>query len=216
MMNSFLVYKDHNIKNTTFLFKPAIHNQSNIFSHKSQVVEKAPKKPRKAKTKKIEEFVEVIPIQFHCPSPRDKNHHLHEMINKIELSKIVGWNTTITKEKLVKGFKIECFINNQTDVIDAIIDRSIIFSINKSEVFILLFNQVFIYLFIINKNQINIMQEKPIEIKVSTNENVFKPGEIEVLRAASQTENLKLKKKVKQPTDVIEISDNDDTIIAGK
>jgi hypothetical protein len=36
-----------------------------------------------------------------------------------------------------------------------------------------------------------------------------------MLRTASQTENLKLKKKEKQPTDVIEISDNDDTIIAG-
>ena len=110
-------------------------------SHETPVAEIAPKKPRKAKVKKIEEFVEVIPIQFHCPNSKDKNHHLHEMIDKIELTKIVGWSTTVTKEELVKGFQIECFINNQNDVIDAIIDRSIIYSIKKSEVSILLFNE---------------------------------------------------------------------------
>jgi hypothetical protein len=110
-------------------------------SHEAPVAEIAPKKPRKAKEKKIEEFVEVIPIQFHCPNPKDKNHHLHEMIDKIEVTKIVGWSTTVTKEELVKGFHIECFINNQNDVIDAIIDRSIIYSIKKSEVSFLLFNE---------------------------------------------------------------------------
>jgi hypothetical protein len=83
----------------------------------------------------------LIPIQFHCPNPKDKNHHLHEMIDKIELTKIVGWSTTVTKEELVKGFHIECFINNQNDVIDAIKDRSIIYSIKKSEVSVLLFNE---------------------------------------------------------------------------
>jgi hypothetical protein len=110
-------------------------------SHEAPVAEIAPKKPRKAKVKKNEEFVEVIPIQFHCPNPKDKNHHLHEMIDKIELTKIVGWSTTVKKEELVKGFHIECFINNQNDVIDAIIDRSIIYSIKKSEVSFLLFNE---------------------------------------------------------------------------
>jgi hypothetical protein len=110
-------------------------------SHEAPVAEIAPKKPRKAKVKKNEKFVEVIPIQFHCPNPKDKNHHLHEMIDKIELTKIVGWSTTVTKEELVKGFHIECFINNQNDVIDAIIDRSIIYSIKKSEVSFLLFNE---------------------------------------------------------------------------
>ena len=46
----------------------------------------------------------------------------------------MGWRTTVTKEELVKGFHIECFKNNQKDVIDAIIDRSIIYLIKKSEV----------------------------------------------------------------------------------
>ena len=76
--------------------------------------------------------MEVIPIEITCPNATDTNHHLDKVVDKIELQKIIGWNTTVTRDKLVKGFQIECIIGN--NITDAIIDRSIIYSIAKSEV----------------------------------------------------------------------------------
>jgi hypothetical protein len=77
-------------------------------------------------------MVEVEPIEIVCPNKNHPNHQLHEMLDKIELKQIVGWNTTVTRDKLIKGFQIECFIKD--NVTDAIIDRSIVYSIKKSEV----------------------------------------------------------------------------------
>jgi hypothetical protein len=50
----------------------------------------------------------------------------------MELTKIVGWSTTLTKEKFIKGFPIECIINDT--ITNAILDRSVIYTIAKSEV----------------------------------------------------------------------------------
>jgi hypothetical protein len=78
------------------------------------------------------------------------------------------------------------------------------------------------FIIILIKNQINIIQDKPIQIKVTANENVFNPEDIKAFKDASQSENSKLNnknnkitKKKQQTDELIEISDNDDTPIAG-
>ena len=64
------------------------------------------------------------------------------------------------------------------------------------------------FIIILIKNQINIIQDKPIQIKVTANENVFNPEDIKAFKDASQTER-------RVNDELIEISDNDDTPIAG-
>jgi hypothetical protein len=51
------------------------------------------------------------------------------------------------------------------------------------------------FIIILIKNQINIIPEKPIQIKVTANENVFNPEDIKAFKDASQLGNLKLNKK---------------------
>ena len=105
------------------------------------------KKPRKPRAKKGDEImIEVVPIEIKCPNKKHANYHLHEVVDKIELSKIIGWNSTVTKDNLVKGFQIECIINDS--ITDAIIDRSVIYSIAKTEVQIMNFhlNRIFLKL----------------------------------------------------------------------
>ena len=65
-----------------------------------------------------------------------------------------------------------------------------------------------LFIIILIKNQINIIQDKPIQIKVTANENVFNPEYIKAFKDASQTER-------RVNDELIEISDNDDTPIAG-
>jgi hypothetical protein len=112
---------------------PPSSQQQYQFIQQQQTQTQEPKKARKQRAKKCEEErVEVVPIEIACPNIKHQNHHLHQFLDKMELTKIVGWGTTVTKDKLIKGFPIECIINDT--ITNAIIDRSVIYTIAKSEV----------------------------------------------------------------------------------